>query len=53
MLSAAVSLYLVTFCKMLLILGKVEGTLAVCLLVGFHLSPVVDTQGLTLHGHIS
>lgn len=53
MLSATVSLHLVTFCKMLLILGKLEGTLAVCLLVGFHLSPVIDMQGLTLHSHIS
>lgn len=43
MLSATVSLCLGAFCKMLLILDKVEGSLAVCLLVGFRLSPAMDT----------
>lgn len=37
-----VSLCLGMFSKMLLIFSKVEGTLAVCLLVGCPLSPVID-----------
>lgn len=50
--SAPVSLYVRTFHKMP-ILGKVEGTLAACMLVGFHLSSVMGTQRLMLHGHFS
>lgn len=52
-LSAMVSLHLGTSHKMLLNWGKAAGTLAVCLLVGFHLSPVMETPGLTLHSHIA
>lgn len=52
-LSAMVSLHLGTSCKMLLNWVKVAGTLAVCLLVGFHLSPAMETPGLTLHSHIA
>lgn len=40
-LSAMVSLHLGTSRKMLLNWVKVAGTLAVCLLVGFHLSPAI------------
>lgn len=46
MLSAMVSLYLEVLHKMFLGFGKVEGTLAACPQVGFHLSPATDSMSI-------
>jgi len=47
------SLYLGPVCKMPLVWGAAEGSLAVRPLMGIPLSPGMDTQGLMLHGRTS